>query len=105
MNKQEFCNALSAAFSNAKVCQSPEFWNFSVYIEEEPKWRFVLHSDYVMKIEANENSDNDIKLLSKLPHGYYSLGIDLTLPLDGSMGNDVKINQIPTETPPSISDM
>lgn len=93
MNKQEFCNALSTAFGGLHV-EYNDLCNFSVWTEKEPKWRFVLHYDYITKVESRKNSDNDTERLSKLPHGYYSLCIDPTLLLDGSMGDDVKINPI-----------
>lgn len=91
MNKQEFCNALSAAFGGLQVNQSDAFWNFSVWVEEKPKWYFVLQADYINKIESREDSNNDMGLLRKLPHGEYLLCIDPQLPLDGSMGDDVRI--------------
>ena len=91
MNKQEFSNALSKSFDRSQVIQSNSFWNFAVWTEKKPKWHFVLQSDYIAKIQTKENADNDIELLSKLPHGEYLLSVDPRLPLDGSMGDDVQI--------------
>ncbi len=90
MNKQAFCNALSAAFGESVTC--PEnFWNFSVEVDKEAKWIFVLAADYSEKIQRGKNSDNDVARLRELSHGKYLLRVDPSLPSNGSKGNDVLI--------------
>lgn len=97
MTKQEFSKALSNAFSGAVVGYN-DLWNFSVDKNtEKSQWLFVLQADYIRKIESNENVDNDIERLSKLPPEHYLLCIDPSLPLNSPMVDDLLIVPVPSK--------